>query len=204
MTPEAAVPSTAPRRVAPPQAVVIGASAGAIEALSAILPRFPANTPACVIVVVHLPPDQNSMLPELFQRRCRLEVIEAEDQEPLRAGTIYFAPPDYHLLVESTTQLALSSDEPVLFSRPSIDVLFESAADVFRSRLIGVVLTGGNADGAAGLRRIVAANGSAIVQDPASAYMPAMPEAALAACPQAARMTLDRIGDYLAEVSATP
>lgn len=204
MTPGPAIASTMPRRTTPPLAVVIGASAGAIEALSTILPRFHPDTSTSVIVVVHLPPDQKSMLPELFQPRCRLTVIEAEDQEPLRAGTIHFAPPDYHLLVESSTQLALSSDEPVMFSRPSIDVLFESAADIFRSRLIGVVLTGGNGDGANGLRRIVAAGGDAVVQDPETAYMAAMPEAALAACPQALRMSLDQLGDYLAEVTATP
>lgn len=187
-----------------PQAVVIGASAGAVEALSQILPAIPAQFLAPVIVVVHLPPDQDSMLPNLFRRRCSLNVVEAEDQEPLLPGTIYFAPPDYHLLVESTVQLALSSDEPVMYSRPSIDVLFESAADVFREGLAGVVLTGGNGDGAAGLRQIVAANGIAIVQDPETAFMSDMPEAAIRACPAARRMTLEGIGAYFANLVPMP
>ena len=130
------------------EAVVIGASAGALEALSVILPSLQKGFRLPVMVVVHVPPDKRSVLVELFQAKCRLPVREAEDKEPISGGTIYFAPADYHLLVELDKSLSLSSDEPVLFSRPSIDVLFESAADAYGSALIAIVLTGANQDGA--------------------------------------------------------
>jgi two-component system chemotaxis response regulator CheB len=122
-----------------PQAVVIGASAGALEALTAILPSLPEHFPLPLMVVVHMPPDKPSVLADLFQAKCRIQVREAEDKEPLSGGTAYFAPPDYHLLVEADRCLSLSNDEPVLHSRPSIDVLFESAADAYGPALIGMM-----------------------------------------------------------------
>lgn len=182
------------------EAVVIGASAGALEALSVILPALPAGFRLPVIVVVHVPPNRRSMLAELFDAKCRIPVREAEDKEPIEAGTVYFAPPDYHLLVEMDRCLSLSSDEPVLFSRPSIDVLFESAADAYGPALIAIVLTGANQDGANGMRAIVKAGGIALVQDPASAFASAMPEAAIAACPSAHIMTLDALAAHLKEI----
>ncbi|GAU86427.1 chemotaxis protein CheB [Bosea sp. BIWAKO-01] len=182
------------------EAVVIGASAGALEALSVILPALPAGFRLPVIVVVHVPPNRRSMLAELFDAKCRIPVREAEDKEPIEAGTVYFAPPDYHLLVEMDRCLSLSSDEPVLFSRPSIDVLFESAADAYGPALIAIVLTGANQDGANGMRAIVKAGGTALVQDPASAFASAMPEAAIAACPSAHIMTLDALAALLKEI----
>lgn len=175
------------------RAVVIGASAGGVQALSQILPGLPAGFPAPVMVVVHIPPRKDNALVELFARKCRLEVKEAEDKEPLVPGTIYFAPPDYHLLVETAESLALSSDETVNHSRPAIDVLFETAADAFGTALAAVVLTGANQDGARGLRAVCEAGGSAFVQDPATAEVGTMPEAALAACPAARMMALDEI-----------
>src|SRR5690606_33178620 len=99
-------------------------------------PALPADFPLPVLVVVHLPPDRDSLLPQLLSERCALRILEAEDKQPLEAGTAYFAPPDYHLLVEKGGWLALSSDEAVLFSRPSIDVLFESAADAYGAALV--------------------------------------------------------------------
>lgn len=182
------------------EAVVIGASAGALEALSVILPTLPADYPLSVMVVVHIPQDKPSILAELFQAKCRLPVKEAEDKEPICRGTIYFAPPDYHLLVEMDHSLSLSSDEPVLYSRPSIDVLFESAADAYGPGLIGIVLTGANQDGAGGLKAIAGAGGVTIVQEPVGAFAPAMPEAAKAACPGARTMSLDAIAGFLREV----
>jgi two-component system, chemotaxis family, protein-glutamate methylesterase/glutaminase len=182
------------------EAVVIGASAGALEALSAILPTLPANYKLPVIIVVHVPPDKKSLLAELFQAKCSIEVREAEDKEPIRGGTAYFAPPDYHLLVETDKSLSLSDDEPVFYSRPSIDVLFESAADAYGPSLIGIVLTGANRDGADGLKAIVEAGGMAIVQSPKEAYASAMPEAAIAECPGARVLTLKEIAVYLREV----
>lgn len=183
-----------------PQAVVIGASAGALEALSVILPALPADFPVPVILVVHIPGDKRSVLAELFQAKCEIRVIEVEDKEPLAGSTAYFAPPNYHLLVEGHRTLSLSSDEPVMFSRPSIDVLFESAADAFGAALVGVVLTGANHDGARGLRAISDAGGQAVVQDPATAFATAMPEGAIARCPQARVLPLDAMATYLQKV----
>lgn len=183
------------------EAIVIGASAGALEALSAILPALPSTFKLPVIVVVHVPPDKRSVMAELFQAKCKIPVREAEDKEPIAAGTIYFAPPDYHLLIEREKTLSLSSDEPVLFSRPSIDVLFESAADAYGSSLIGIILTGANQDGANGMRAISEAGGLVIVQNPDKAFASAMPEAAIAACPGARIMSLDAIASHLRKVS---
>ena len=182
------------------QAVVIGASAGAVEALSLILPRLPEDFGLPVLVVVHVPPDRRSIMADLFRAKCRLAVKEADDKEPLAAGTVYFAPPDYHLLVEADKSLSLSYDEPVLFSRPSIDVLFESAADAYGAGLIAIVLTGANQDGASGLRAVAEAGGVTIVQDPDGAFAPAMPEAAIQMCPNARVLPLAAIAEYLKEV----
>lgn len=177
----------------PPAAVVIGASVGAIEALSLLLPALPAAYPLPVLVVVHVPADRKTALAELFAPRCQIGVKEAEDKEVIGAGMVYFAPPDYHLLVEPDFTLSLSSDEPVLFSRPAIDVLFQSAADAYGDNLIGVVLTGASSDGAQGLRAIREAGGMALVQTPATAEGETMPRAALAACPDARSLSLEEI-----------
>lgn len=186
----------------PAEAIVIGASAGAFEALSALLPGLAADYPLPIMIVVHLPPDKTSLLAELFRARCKIHVREAEDKEPIEPGVAYFAPPDYHLLVETDRRLSLSGEEPVLYSRPSIDVLFESAADAYGGSLIGVLLTGANSDGANGLKTVVEAGGVAIVQSPKGAYATAMPEAAIAACPTARILSLNEIALYLREVGA--
>jgi two-component system chemotaxis response regulator CheB len=175
------------------QAVVIGASAGAVEALLQILPELPVNYPLPILLVVHLPADRESTLAGLLDSRSWVTVKEAEDKEPLRAGTVYLAPPNYHLLVEPEQILALSSDEAVNFSRPSIDVLFESAADAFGNGLVGVILTGANSDGSVGLQAVHAAGGVAIVQNPQDAAADVMPRAALAACPQASMLSIAEI-----------
>ena len=187
----------------PETAVVIGASAGAVEALSALLPSLPAQYPLPIIIVVHIPPDKKSALVDLFRIRCAMQVREAEDKEPISAATIYFAPPDYHLLIEMDKALSLSSDEPVLFSRPSIDVLFESAADAFGAGLAAIVLSGANQDGAKGLRAAVEAGGTAIIQDPDEAFASAMPMAAMAECPSAAILSLTEIAVYLQGLGRT-
>lgn len=184
------------------QAIVIGASAGAVQALLKILPALPATYPFPVIIVVHVPPDRNNALVALFEAKCRLSVKEAEDKERA-TGSIYFAPSDYHLLVEENGFLALSSDEPVNHSRPAIDVLLESAADAYGPALAGVILTGANHDGAAGLRAVAEKGGVVIVEEPTSAQAPAMPIAALGACPAAVRKTLDDITTYLLNLAAT-
>ena len=160
-------------------AVVVGASAGGVEILSALLSSLPARCPVAFCVVLHIPRERPSLLPEVFGVRCALPVKEAEDKEPVQPGTVYFAPPDYHLLIDRGPALALSSDEPVHFSRPSIDVLFESAADIYGERLLGLILTGANQDGAAGLAAIGRAGGRTVVQDPDSAAVAYLPRAAL-------------------------
>lgn len=181
-------------------AVVIGGSAGAVQALLRILPALPADYPAPVLVVVHVPPDRDNALVPLLQGRCRVAVKEAEDKEPAQPGVVYFAPSDYHLLAETDGTLSLSSDELVNMSRPSIDVLFESAADAFGPALTAVVLTGANNDGAQGLKAVAAAGGAAVVEDPAGAYAAAMPQAALQACPAATPMNLDAIASHLSRL----
>ena len=182
------------------KAVAIGASAGAFEALSLILPKLPANFTMPIMVVVHLPPDNHSAIADLFASKCRLKVCEAEDKAPIETGAIYFAPPNYHLLVEPNGHLSLSSEEPVHFSRPSIDRLLESAADAYGEKLIGIVLTGANRDGAQGLAAVEAAGGAAWVQEPSTAQSATMPAAALKACRNARPLTLERIAAALIEL----
>jgi two-component system chemotaxis response regulator CheB len=178
-------------------AVVIGASAGGVEALSVVLTALPDAGRVPVFVVLHVPRDRPSVLVDVFSPKCRARVREATDKDPIEPGTIYFAPPDYHLLVEAGGTLALSSDEPVHFSRPSIDVLFESAADVYGAGLLGIVLTGGNADGADGLDAIRRAGGVTAVQDPAEAYARAMVDAALRKGPAHHVLPLAGVADLL-------
>jgi two-component system chemotaxis response regulator CheB len=163
----------------PVDAVAIGTSAGGFEALSVVLPALPAGLAVPVFVVIHLPGDRPSRVAELLASKCRVPVVEAEDKAPAAPGIVYLAPPDYHLLIEAGPALALSADEPVHFSRPSIDVLFESAADAFGAGLLGIILTGSSPDGAVGLRAVHRAGGTTIVQDPREARVPLMAEAAL-------------------------
>lgn len=184
----------------PLKAVVIGASAGAVQALLTILPALPASYALPVMVVVHVPPDRSNMLVPLLQAKCKVVVKEAEDKEPVVGGVVYFAPSDYHLLVEADGALALSTDELVNYSRPSIDVLFESAADAHGASLVGVILTGANHDGAAGLKAVYETGGVAIVENPVGAYAQAMPLAALDACPDARVMDLDAVASYLSSL----
>jgi two-component system chemotaxis response regulator CheB len=161
--------------------VAIGGSAGAVDVLTGVLSTLPARGALPVVVVVHLPADRPSLLPAVLAERCPAPVREAEDKEPVEAGTVYVAPPGYHLLIERERTFALSMDDAVLFSRPAIDVLFESAADVYGAHAAGVVLTGASHDGARGLRAIEDAGGACIVQRPESAAASSMPAAAIAA-----------------------
>lgn len=177
--------------------VVIGASAGGVQALLTLLPALPADFPRPVLIVVHVPPDHDHGLAALFESRCAMQVCEAEDKQVPEPGTIYFAPANYHLLVEPDGSMALSADDPVNHSRPSIDLLLESAADALRSRLIAVLLTGANQDGAEGLRAVARTGGVAIVEDPATARVPTMPAAGLAANPGATRLAIDAIAPHL-------
>lgn len=182
------------------QAIVVGGSSGGIDALMEILPALPATLRAPVLVVLHLPRDRPSMLAEIFQPRCALPLREACDKDPLLPATVYFAPPDYHLLVDAGPRAALSVDAPLHYSRPSIDVLFESAADQYGENLVGILLSGANHDGAAGLQAIGAAGGLMVVQDPDSALVPAMPRAALACCASPRVLPPAGIAELLAQL----
>ena len=155
--------------------IVIGASAGGIEALGELLPALPADLRAAVAVVLHIAPSQRSMFTDLFAGRCALSVLEVEDKQSIEAGSVYFAPPDYHLLVEGDRTWSLTQDEPVNFSRPSIDVLFETAAEVYGSGLLGIILSGYGNDGSAGMLAIRRAGGVTWAQDPATAPATPMP-----------------------------
>jgi two-component system, chemotaxis family, protein-glutamate methylesterase/glutaminase len=160
-------------------AVAIGASAGGVDALLTLLAGLPANFAAAVLLVLHMPAIR-STLPQLLSRVCALPVKEAEDKETILDGHVYVAPGGYHLLVEPDRTLSLSLDEPVHFARPSVDLLFESAALAYESRLLAMVLTGANGDGAAGLTSVREQGGECWVQDPTEAASRAMPDAAIA------------------------
>ncbi|MEN4950345.1 chemotaxis protein CheB [Stenotrophomonas sp. TWI819] len=160
--------------------VVIGASAGGVSALQSLLSAFPATLDLPVLVVLHLPRDRPSRIADLLDAGCPLPVREAEDKQPLQRGTVTFAPPDYHLLVEDRATLALSIDPPVLFSRPAIDPLFESAADVFGDGVLAILLTGASSDGSDGVAAVRQAGGEAWIQCPEEAYSSMMPASALA------------------------
>lgn len=181
--------------------VVIGTSWGGLEALSEIVGGLSADFQIPICVVQHRSKDSDALLVKILQDLTPLCVRDAEDKEPLCAGTIYIAPPDYHMLVEPE-YISLTVDSPVRFSRPSIDVLFRSASDTFGAAVIGVVLTGANEDGAAGLARIVARGGKALIQDPKTAESPVMPMSALRAVPGARVLPLDRISGELAHLAA--
>ncbi len=164
------------------QIVVIGASAGGLEAVSVLLAQLPGDFGLPVVVAQHrapAPPDGD--IAGIWQRATPLRVADAEDKAPIEPGHVYIAPADYHLLIESRAVFALSIDPPVLWARPSIDVLFESAAEVYGDEVIGVLLTGASADGSKGLRAIRAGGGCALVQYPQTAECAVMPNAALAA-----------------------
>ena len=178
--------------------VAVGVSAGGLLALRTLVSGLPKDFELPVAVVQHRSKD-SELLCELLQECSHLEVAEASDKESIAPGRIYVAPPDYHLLVEPG-YFALSTDEPVRFSRPSIDVMFASAADAYALDAIGVVLTGANADGARGLRKIVDRGGHAIVQDPATAEVRVMPQAAIRAVPEACVLPMAEIPGYLAGI----
>lgn len=161
-------------------AVVIGASAGGVEALGMLLAALPKGFSPAVVIVMHVPAANKSLLVEVLGPRCVLKVREAGDKQPVAGGTVYVAPPAYHLLIEPDHSFALSVDPPVNYSRPSIDVLFESAAYAYREHLLGIVLTGANSDGADGLARIRAFGGKGWVQQPETAVASVMPAAAIA------------------------
>jgi two-component system chemotaxis response regulator CheB len=183
-------------------AVVIGASAGGIEALSVLLPALPAGLRPPVFIVLHLPRDRPSVLVEIFTPKCAVPIREAQDKEAVMPGTVYFAPSNYHLLVDDGPQLALSADDPVHHSRPSIDVLFESAMEIYNDRLLGIILSGANEDGASGLAAIHDAGGITVVQSPQTARAPHMVLSALKLRQADCVLALDEIAGMLRTLDA--
>jgi two-component system, chemotaxis family, protein-glutamate methylesterase/glutaminase len=171
----------APRHDTQPQfdVVAIGASAGGIEALHAVLSALPASFPVPVLIVQHMDPRHKSLLAGLLGRRCRVHVKQAANEEAIRGGTVYIAQPDMHLIVRSG-RLVLTDTAQVHFSRPSIDLLLQSVADTYGDRAIGVILSGSGFDGADGIRAVKAKGGTTLVQDPATAAHTGMPQAARA------------------------
>jgi two-component system chemotaxis response regulator CheB len=189
-----------PRRI---EALVIGASAGGIDALMRILPGLPASPGYPVIVVVHLLEDRDSRLAEVFQQHLPMPVLQAQDKAQAEAGKVYFAPPGYHLSIEQERCFSLSQEEPVHFSRPAIDILMTSAADAYGPALCGLLLTGASQDGAAGMAAIGQVGGLTIVQDPDDADMSTMPAAAIRLRAPSLIMPLREIRAQLATLEST-
>jgi two-component system chemotaxis response regulator CheB len=159
--------------------VVVGGSAGSIDVLMHIIEKFPPVINCVFIIVIHRKNDKDSILEDIVSHKTKLAVREVEDKEPVAINTIFIAPPDYHLLVENEKFFSLDSSEKVQFSRPSIDVTFESVAEVYKDRVIGVILSGANADGTEGLLKIKDAGGYTIAQDPLTAEVGFMPQQAI-------------------------
>jgi two-component system, chemotaxis family, protein-glutamate methylesterase/glutaminase len=180
--------------------VVIGTSWGGLSAVSTVVADLPSTFALPLVVVQHRSPDAPGLLAELLQLRTRLNVVEVEDKQPVLPGHVFIAPPNYHLLFDRGV-FSLTTDAPVRYSRPSIDVTFMSAADEYGRRTIGVVLTGANEDGALGLKRIADRGGYAMVQDPATAESPVMPQAALRTVTRARVMPLARIAGHLVSIA---
>jgi len=175
------------------EAVVIGGSAGGVDALVALLPALPAGFTLPVFCILHMPGDRESRLAELFDERLPVPVKEAADKEEIAPGTVYFAGPGYHLSVERDRTFSISCEPPVHFARPAIDVLMESSADAYGPGLAGILLTGANHDGADGMARIRARGGFTVVQDPADAQAPTMPVSAINRCKPHLILPLARI-----------
>jgi two-component system chemotaxis response regulator CheB len=181
--------------------VVIGASWGGLQALTTLVSGLPKGFPMPVVVVQHRSRDSTAALAELLQDVTKLCVCEVEDKAPIVDGHVHIAPPDYHLLVDRGS-FSLSTEAPQRYSRPSIDITFESVAHEYNELAVGVVLTGANQDGADGLRTIVARRGTAVVQDPETAESPTMPRAALKAVPTATVLPIGEIAGFLTRLAA--
>jgi two-component system chemotaxis response regulator CheB len=168
--------------------------------MTRLLGALPEEFPIPIVAVQHRSKDSDRLLVQLLQDATSLKVCEIEDKDGLCPGTVHVAPANYHVMIESG-YFSLTVEEPVRFSRPSIDVMFTSAADTYGSGAIGVVLTGANEDGARGLAHIVKRGGRALVQDPKTAEIPIMPEAAVKAVPSAEILPLDRLAPRLMALS---
>ena len=180
-----------------PQAVVVGASTGGLRALQTILGALPGDFPGAFLIVQHRKASAEDLLSSLLRRVCLLPVLTARDKTPIYPGHVYVAPANYHLLVESDQYLSLSVDARVSYARPSIDVLFETAAEVYGQCLVAVLLTGANHDGTAGMRKVSACGGLTIAQDPATAEASTMPQSAIDAGVVDHMLLLEEIADFI-------
>src|SRR5665213_469598 len=161
------------------EAIVIGASAGGLNALSVIIEGLPADYHLPIIIVQHRSKDERTLLEEIIQQKSKVKVRQANEKDQIENGVVYFAPADYHLLIERDKTFSLSCDERVNYSRPSVDVLFETASDVFKNKLVAVILTGANRDGADGIKCVKKNGGTTIAQQPETAQHGVMPLAAI-------------------------
>jgi len=183
------------------KAIVIGSSAGGLNALRTLLTMLDADFKIPIIIVQHTSPSSDNYITTYLNDLCKLKVKEADEKEQITSGYIYFAPPNFHLLVEEKFFLSLSIEERVNFARPSIDVLFETAAFTYKEKLIGIVLTGANHDGAMGLRKIKEFGGLTIVQDPKTAEVNSMPLSAIKATKIDHILPLEGIGELLISIN---
>lgn len=181
-------------------AIVIGASAGGLQALTKLLSGIPKGYFVPIVIVQHRSKQERELLEMVLQQKCSIRIKQAEEKEIIKKGVVYFAPPDYHLLIENDHTISLSIDQAVKYSRPSIDVLFESASLVYRERLIGIVLTGSNDDGANGVRSIFSRKGTTIAQDPVEATYSIMPQSAIRTGAVHHILTLNRILEFLIRI----
>ena len=180
--------------------IVIGASAGGVQALSALIADLPADLPAAVFIVLHIPNNVPSLLPSILSRDARMPVSHAEDREEIRPGKVYVAPPDHHLLIEDSHVKLVRGPKENLH-RPSIDALFRSAARTAGTRVIGVILTGARDDGRTGMKAIKQRGGMAIVQDPFEAPFPSMPLSVMQDIKVDYSLPISEIGPLLVQLS---
>jgi two-component system chemotaxis response regulator CheB len=198
--PDAIGAALARRRI---EALVIGASAGGVDALVELLPALAPDSKLATVCILHLPGDRESRLAELFGARLALPVREAVDKAPVEPGTVYFAGSGYHLSIERDRVFSISCEPPVHYARPAIDLLMESAADAYGAALAGILLTGANTDGAEGMQRIRQRGGLTIVQDPAGAQASAMPAGAIRLCAPHLVLPLAAIRALLPQLETT-
>ncbi|MBN2259059.1 MAG: chemotaxis protein CheB [Clostridiales bacterium] len=178
------------------KAIVIGTSAGGIEALKILLEDLPETLSVPIIFVLHIGEDSEKVV-NMFNNFFRVRVKEAQDKEEIKKGIVYMAPSGYHLAIEKGGIFSLSLEEKIKYSRPSIDILFESAAEVYTDELVGIILTGANSDGAAGLQKIDSLGGMCIIQDPEEAYLAVMPQKSIEAVPSGHIWQLEKINRFI-------
>lgn len=180
------------------EAIVIGASAGGFNAYTQIISALPPDFPLPLMLVQHCMESENSYLATHLNNHCKLEVVEVTDKQKIEPGYVYVCPPGYHLLIESKHHMALSLEPPLNYSRPSIDLLFESAANVYHDKLICILLTGASNDGTSGMKYVHELGGLCVVQDPRTADAQTMPQSAINCIPVNYILPLSDIGNWIA------